>query len=649
MKFDEADSELLKNWIVLKLEKSSSDADADVLADYVLALVTTDEPEAIARANCVENLKDFLNDKAEAFVSELFTAIATRSYDPSQPQPKPAKPTFQPPVLSQGKKRRLYGEDHADAGAQVSNATNRPVKQARRGARGGRGRGNFLGQPPIVPPSLPGMPAWDPTNPMASFMAMASAMAAAMVPGGMPVVPPTQSNTRERCRDYDRKGFCTRGAQCPYEHGSDAYVVPEDDQPVEWDMDNELLTGLMPTKAGMLAYSPLDWSGQNKQTSPASKKSKGRRNKRSDFSLVGPNHDQSITTIVVEQIPQDKFDEQIIRDFFGEFGTIEEVTMMEYKRLAIVKYDSFKSAHAAYNSPKSVFDNRFVKVYWYSSPDCLPQPPMNDIEDDVDMEDEEPEIDIEEVKKRQEEAQRKHEQRQKVLEEARQRRQEIGAKIRELDEKRRQLADDLARKQGKPVESEKTRQLREQLAKLEEEAKTLGIDPDSVQIGSSDWSSAPYYPRGRGGYRGRGRGRGGRGGWAAAAKGGAVMRLDNRPKTLCVAFTQGTYDDHHESLRSWLMFNSALDATLGRHPDRTDAALITFEERYQCEIFTSHTNTTDFPLHGKVELSWYTGAPVTDDMQHDIHMKSEHVTSSVVEVDERVDYDETQDDDHWIT
>ena len=32
-----------------------------------------------------------------------------------------------------------------------------------------------------------------------------------------------------------------------------------------------------------------------------------------------------------------------------------------------MKFKSAKSARSAYESPKSVFDNRFVKVHWYNS------------------------------------------------------------------------------------------------------------------------------------------------------------------------------------------------------------------------------------------------------------------------------------------
>lgn len=41
---------------------NSSDADSDVLADYVLALIRADTPEAELKVNAIENLEDFLKD-----------------------------------------------------------------------------------------------------------------------------------------------------------------------------------------------------------------------------------------------------------------------------------------------------------------------------------------------------------------------------------------------------------------------------------------------------------------------------------------------------------------------------------------------------------------------------------------------------------
>lgn len=45
---------------------NSSDADSDVLADYVLALIRSDAPDDEIRKVSIENLEDFLRERALA-------------------------------------------------------------------------------------------------------------------------------------------------------------------------------------------------------------------------------------------------------------------------------------------------------------------------------------------------------------------------------------------------------------------------------------------------------------------------------------------------------------------------------------------------------------------------------------------------------
>ncbi len=48
--------------IAIAFAENSSDADSDVLADYVLALIRADTPDEDLKKNAVENLEDFLRD-----------------------------------------------------------------------------------------------------------------------------------------------------------------------------------------------------------------------------------------------------------------------------------------------------------------------------------------------------------------------------------------------------------------------------------------------------------------------------------------------------------------------------------------------------------------------------------------------------------
>lgn len=78
-------------------------------------------------------------------------------------------------------------------------------------------------------PQPPDM-AFDPKA-MEAFLQMSS-MGMPPYPG-MPGMPPqgfgggrNQPRRRGRCRDFDTKGFCSRGSTCPYDHGNESIFVP---------------------------------------------------------------------------------------------------------------------------------------------------------------------------------------------------------------------------------------------------------------------------------------------------------------------------------------------------------------------------------------------------------------------------------------
>lgn len=300
----------------------------------------------------------------------------------------------------------------------------------------------------------------------------------------------------------------------------------------------------------------------------------GRGRGRSDFSSAGPNEDQSITTIVVEQIPDDKFNEDSVREFFSEFGNITEISLQPYKKIALVKYETFPEAKAAWSSPKVIFDNRFVKVYWYK--------PNRDEKHDS-AQPEAPAFNQEEFEKQQQEAQRAHEEKMKKRQETEAAKQALERERDELIKKQQEERARLMQRLGGTTDtsdaagtgdamvtepaadeniSDETKKLRAQLAALEAEAKSLGLDPASDPSGRGGY-------RGRGGFRGRGtyRGRGGydpnyrggyrgRGGFAARGRGG-VLRLDNRPRRVAVSGV-ALNSDKDEALRQHLMVSQAL-------------------------------------------------------------------------------------------
>ncbi|KAI9715949.1 MAG: hypothetical protein M1828_000537 [Chrysothrix sp. TS-e1954] len=627
MRLDEGDTPVLKTWITKRLE-DISDADSDVLADYVLALVKSDEPDEQVRAVCLENLEDFLHNHAAKFVDDVLNAIRSKSYIPGYVPPKPkAAPvsasasTFVPqqiavpgltlqPNGSQSRKRAFHERDGGGStdGNDLVNRGERSFKQMKRGGREpfnrgrGRGRGAAGQRGDFHSPQnmqglssmSPGLPPMDPNNMMAAMQAMGFPSPAQFFGQGSPdpARKPQVRDQPRRCRDYDTKGFCAAGNKCPYSHGEDYTIMPEHPSN-EYDPKSSALTPSAPT-------SPITPSNPT-FTQPSVRGSNHRggrgaraghpynssiRQQRAVFSSAGPNYDRDITSIVVEQIPEEKFSEDAVRDFFCEFGTIEDVNMQAYKRLAIVRYSDYAGAKRAYESPKVIFDNRFVKVYWYK-PETLPTPPTNgsdarpnghtqnvkqESQEDTEM------LDPEEVAKKTAEAQKAHEEKMEKLKEAEAAKSELDRKIKAQAEERRKLMEKLAKKgaaspppttangasspppvpattngapaaasstsphpqgttsasQPKPGDPTQTAALRAKLAELEAEAASLGLPAEEAPAPYS-----PYPPRGRGrgrGSRGRPFYRGGaprgRGGWAGGAGVGAVARLDNRPKTL---------------------------------------------------------------------------------------------------------------------
>ena len=208
-------------------------------------------------------------------MSDVFDAIQYKSYLPGAPPPPkrgvgagagaaPSQPQSQnshaalpyddvpmplaPPTgpSQNGSRKRSYNErSDADAqgGRDFFSAGGRSFKQPRRGRggrvqdsssfRGGPAPGGFPGtnyQPQFQAPR-PGAPPFDPNNPMDALLKL-QGLGMPLPP--MPEFPPQgrsphpgqQPRRRQRCRDYDTKGYCARGNTCMFEHGTDSIFVP---------------------------------------------------------------------------------------------------------------------------------------------------------------------------------------------------------------------------------------------------------------------------------------------------------------------------------------------------------------------------------------------------------------------------------------
>jgi len=432
----------------------------------------------------------------------------------------------------------------------------------------------IFGMPPMPPAGAfpPWMPPPNPNDPMTAFLAAQAAAAwgfTAGVPGSKPGEKKIVKKVRERCKDYDEKGFCMKGDMCPYEHGVDLIIAPSQQtkaegafytatplhQPqqligcAEYDPNDSMLPSISHSDKGSRGGRGGSYRGRGNRGSM-----RGGRGGRAEFSATGPSFDRSNTKLVVENIPDDKLTDATIKQFFSTFGTVDNVEIHQQKNLAILTFTTWDMAKAAYDSPAPIFDNRFVKVFWCKLPgaDESGSPATTHgfggprrfsaprYEDEA-MEEKE-KIDIEEVKKKQEELQKAHEEKmvkKKAHEDAAKELQKRQEELMKLQaEEKRKLMEKLAKKHASTASSgspttpgsatpsstngakkskaeDTTAILKAQLEALQAEALALGIDQNAQE----DMFDLEGF-RGEG-FRGRGRGRGG---YVPRGRGGYIPR-----------------------------------------------------------------------------------------------------------------------------
>ncbi|RDA95219.1 hypothetical protein CP533_1832 [Ophiocordyceps camponoti-saundersi (nom. inval.)] len=631
MLFSEDDAPLLKAWIVKRIENTwakeapswclrmadgsnSSDADSDVLAEYVIALLKHDGSHDDVRKLCEQEIPDFLSEDPKTFLDDVFSAIKSRSYRPGGvPPPSTSSSDARPVESTAGARKRTFGDtsDAVDV-AERQEPDQRFHKQPRRGGRRG-GMEESRGRQGAFPPTLPQFDAGNPLETMMQMQAMGIPFAALqgypqMAMGTRPQQ--HQAKAKRRCRDFDTKGYCSRGSTCMFDHGNESiYVPPVAARGQEYDPNDAVMQ--MPMALPTVAFN------QDANRGRGGRKFAGNGNRgarkggaRAPFSSEAPVHDRSKSTIVVENIPEESFSEDVVRAFFSQFGTIVDISMQPYKHLAIVKYDKWASANDAYRSPKVIFDNRFVKVYWFKEENGqLPQAAagLNDrLSQDRSplAKESEPEVDPEEFQRKQSEAQRQHAEKQSMREELERQRQALEKKQQDLLAKHQaetdQLRARLAEKNGSggAAASSGTEMLRAKLAALEQEAEMLGLDTHAGD-GGSGGGGAPY----RGGYRGRRgyRGRGGRGSFRGRHAAYAQYSLDNRPKKLAMHGVDFTPPDRNELLRHFLLNLGEFEA-VETTPSVTH---VSFQDRRTAEKFYNGLHGKELPgVEGRLDLSW---------------------------------------------
>ncbi|KAK9323882.1 hypothetical protein V1517DRAFT_319165 [Lipomyces orientalis] len=593
--FEETNGALLKSWLIHRLE-NISDADSEILSDYVLALLRHDQPAEEVKRMCLEQLDDFLHEHTSQFVDDVFAALASKSYMPAAkaPTPTPAAPVAHAPI------------DQPDVQTKP-NHPHLPFSTA------------YLNQPrqqgfvPLTPGGI------GPGTSLSTFIPQASAFQQQIsgVPGQVGQQQQQQGRgyqdwqqnaagaqgtvqkKKGRCRSYDEKGYCMKGDMCPFEHGQERIIVSGNQQ--------------------------ADQRRGNQKTQRG-----GRRRPENVQFVSGPSTDPNNLALVVEKIPDENFSLDQVKSVFEAFGPVQDVSLDGEHHSAVVSFFTHDDAVKAWKSPVPVFQNRFVKVFWRrTDAEAATRTLGNHAISKKRSASPAPEIDVAEITQRQAEKQREYEQRLAKRREHEERMAEIKQKSEELRKKQEQEREALLAKIRQKEESERasralsvassesgmevdsvsvpgsstTEALKSKLEQLKAEAAKLGVSvPEPGSTGSGYYSPGG---RGRGSFRSRGVRGPYRGTYSPRGRGGlpvmntARSNLDLRTKKVSV---HGLRDSAMEGFAGYLLGVGEFE-NIEPHPTEEATKIVTFKDRATAEKF--FFAGPEIAEVGNVKYSWY--------------------------------------------
>uniref|UniRef100_A0A8D3DNW9 RNA binding motif protein 27 n=1 Tax=Scophthalmus maximus TaxID=52904 RepID=A0A8D3DNW9_SCOMX len=255
------------------------DADPSALANYVVALVKKDKPEKELKALCADQLDVFLQKETTGFVDKLFECLTTKNYLGSPAAKEGPKEEVKPPTVKTDvvevrkvfpltrqshrnrddrrrdeRKRRdfdRYGKSSSDShrererherrrgsprGRSYSRSRSRSGSRGKsrdKEHRGGRGEKAFL---KLLPALLICSSVTQRCVPVATLAHLPDSTTDSWSGYygnqrrdvvGKPFNSNKVVSLKQRCRDYDEKGFCVRGDLCPFDHGNDPLIVDD--------------------------------------------------------------------------------------------------------------------------------------------------------------------------------------------------------------------------------------------------------------------------------------------------------------------------------------------------------------------------------------------------------------------------------------
>ncbi|KAF7732821.1 hypothetical protein EC973_000097 [Apophysomyces ossiformis] len=524
--------------------KSLCDADPEVLAQYILALVSTGESTDSLKISLAEKLNEFFDDQTGPFLDRLFQEIEREKAESSE---KPLRLSDysededdgdrnfkhrRPRSQTEDSKRRLPADSQEEP----------PQKYSRsEGANRDRGSGRTFGM-----------------------------------------------EHRPRCRDYNERGFCMRGDACPYDHGEDRIVVEDGlhhlagmggpmamppqhvmAPPAFYPMPHNAHTAYDPEYATAINDNASDAHTQRGNMRARGGRGRGRGSGPYDRRSVP--FDRTSTTISVQNIPSEMCQLATVNDYFSRFGTITNITIHAPQQKAIIQFSTRAEAEAAHSSPDPIFDNRFVKVFWYRENKPAetkpPAPPTN-------------EPDPELLAARAAEFAKLREEKKKM-------RQERVKSVLEAHKQKQELLERQIAEQKKLMEKLTSSK---DMSRAEKEELLKALKKIAAEIDNSKAAAAPSAPSSATGY-----------GYAPTWP-PRRFTLDNRPTSLLV---KDIPDDRKEELRKHFEQYGHITA----YDTKDNQLIVKYSQRFEAEkalaMAANYVGET-------LQLSWYTGVTPSD-------------------------------------
>lgn len=227
--------ESLKSWLVGKLTPMC-DADPNALAKYVVALVKKDKSEEDLRKLCVDQLEVFLQGQTTAFVAQLFDILNNKGYggetadastekgdnqDTKEPATKRFKRRINRPSPIRHRSRSPYDRRRR---TKRSRSPRDRRRRSNRSHSGSPKRGRL--SPKRRSPSRRTR-SRSPyrRNRRARSLSSSRSRSSSRTPESSHQK--SDEKKKKRCWDFDQKGFCVLGENCPYDHGKDPVVLED--------------------------------------------------------------------------------------------------------------------------------------------------------------------------------------------------------------------------------------------------------------------------------------------------------------------------------------------------------------------------------------------------------------------------------------